>query len=44
MIEKTPLGRLGQPQDIAKAAAFLASDDAAWITGDRLVASGGFYG
>jgi 3-oxoacyl-[acyl-carrier protein] reductase len=44
MIDKTPLGRLGQPQDIAKAAAFLASDDAAWITGDRLVASGGFYG
>ncbi|PWC17124.1 glucose 1-dehydrogenase [Sodalis ligni] len=44
MIERTPLGRLGQPQDIAKVAAFLASDDAAWITGDRLVASGGFYG
>ena len=44
MIDKTPLGRLGQPQDIAKVAAFLASDDAAWITGDRLVASGGFYG
>lgn len=43
MIEKTPLGRLGQPQDIAKAVAFLVSDDAGWITGDRVVASGGFY-
>lgn len=44
MIEKTPLGRLGLPADIARAVAFLASDDAAWITGDRIVASGGFYG
>jgi len=44
MIEKTPLGRLGQPQDIAKAVAFLVSDEAGWITGDRVVASGGFYG
>jgi 3-oxoacyl-[acyl-carrier protein] reductase len=44
MVQKTPLGRLGQPVDIARAVAFLASDDAAWITGDRMVASGGFYG
>lgn len=44
MIEKTPLGRLGQPHDIAKAVAFLASEEAGWITGDRVVASGGFYG
>ncbi len=44
MIAKTPLGRLGQPGDIASAVAFLASDEAAWITGDRMVASGGFYG
>jgi 3-oxoacyl-[acyl-carrier protein] reductase len=44
MIEKTPLGRLGQPNDIAKAVAFLASEEAGWITGDRMVASGGFYG
>jgi len=44
MIERTPLGRLGQPNDIAKAVAFLASEEAGWITGDRMVASGGFYG
>ena len=44
MIGRTPLGKLGQPSDIAKAVAFLVSDDAAWITGDRIVASGGFYG
>jgi 3-oxoacyl-[acyl-carrier protein] reductase len=41
-IEKqTPLGRIGQPQDIATAAMFLASDDSGWITGESLVASGG---
>lgn len=43
-IEKTPLGRRGQPEDIAKAAVFLASDDAAWITGEQLSVSGGMYG
>ena len=36
-----PLGRVGQPADIAKAALFLASDDAAWITGATLVVDGG---
>lgn len=36
-----PLGRLGQPEDIAKAALFLASDDAEWITGIWLVVDGG---
>jgi NAD(P)-dependent dehydrogenase (short-subunit alcohol dehydrogenase family) len=36
-----PLGRLGEPEDIAAAAAFLASDDAAWITGQTLVVDGG---
>ena len=41
MIERTPLGRIGQPDDIAKAAVFLASDEAAWVTGERLTASGG---
>lgn len=38
---QTPLGRIGQPNDIGKVAAFLASDDASWITGDVLLASGG---
>jgi 3-oxoacyl-[acyl-carrier protein] reductase len=38
---QTPLGRVGQPQDIAPAAVFLASDDATWITGETLVISGG---
>src|SRR6201996_87446 len=43
-VEKTPLGRRGQPEDIAKAAVFLASDEAAWITGEQLSVSGGMYG
>ena len=37
----TPLGRLGQPDDIARVAVFLASDDAAWLTGAWIPASGG---
>jgi 3-oxoacyl-[acyl-carrier protein] reductase len=36
-----PLGRLGEPADIGAAAAFLASADAAWITGQTLVVDGG---
>jgi len=43
-VAKTPLGRRGQPADIAKAAVFLASDDAAWITGEQISVSGGMYG
>jgi 3-oxoacyl-[acyl-carrier protein] reductase len=43
-IANTPLGRRGQPQDIAKAVVFLASDDAAWITGEQISVSGGMYG
>jgi 3-oxoacyl-[acyl-carrier protein] reductase len=39
---QTPLGRIGQPQDIAGAAVFLASDDSAWITGETFVISGGY--
>jgi len=39
---QTPLGRTGQPQDIAGAAVFLASADSSWITGETLVISGGF--
>lgn len=42
MIAQTPLGRLGTPADIAKAVAFLASDDAGWITGSLLDAAGGW--
>lgn len=38
---QTPLGRIGQPGDIAPAVVFLASDDAAWITGETLFISGG---
>jgi 3-oxoacyl-[acyl-carrier protein] reductase len=40
-IARTPLGRIGQPDDIAGVAVFLASDDARWVTGERLMASGG---
>jgi 3-oxoacyl-[acyl-carrier protein] reductase len=39
---QTPLGRIGQPQDIATVAAFLASADSGWITGETFVTSGGF--
>ncbi len=42
IIADTPLGRLGQPDDIAKVAVFLASDQSAWMTGERLVVSGGY--
>lgn len=41
MIAKTPLGRFGQPDDIAQVAVFLASDHSAWLTGERISASGG---
>ncbi|WP_431822084.1 glucose 1-dehydrogenase [Burkholderia sp. F1] len=40
-LSQTPLGRLGQPDDIAAIAVFLASDEARWLTGERIVASGG---
>jgi 3-oxoacyl-[acyl-carrier protein] reductase len=38
----TPLGRAGQPKDVATVAAFLASEDAAWLTGQTIYAAGGF--
>lgn len=41
MVAQTPLGRLGQPDDIAGVAVFLASDAARWVTGERIAASGG---
>jgi 3-oxoacyl-[acyl-carrier protein] reductase len=41
VIAMTPFGRLGQPADIADAVAFLAGDDARWITGQNIRVSGG---
>lgn len=38
---RTPLGRIGQPDEIARAAVFFASDDSAWVTGETLALSGG---
>ena len=40
-VKNTPLGRVGHPQDIASVVAFLASDDAGWVTGALLQAGGG---
>ena len=40
-IAQTPLGRIGQPSDIASIAVFLASEDSAWLTGEQLLATGG---
>ena len=42
LVDRTALGRLGQPDDIARVAVFLASDDSAWMTGERLAATGGY--
>lgn len=41
MVEKTPLGRIGQPDDIASVVTFLASDEARWLSGETLLAAGG---
>lgn len=41
LIGQTPLGRLGQPGDVAEAAVFLVSDRAGWVTGQNLQANGG---
>ncbi|GGY17970.1 oxidoreductase [Rhodanobacter panaciterrae] len=40
-VAQTPLGRIGQPNDIASIAVFLASDDSYWLTGEQLLAGGG---
>jgi 3-oxoacyl-[acyl-carrier protein] reductase len=40
-VSRTPLGRVGNVDDIAKAALFLASDDSGWITGETILAGGG---
>ena len=42
VVAQTPLGRVGQPGDIASIAVFLASEDSAWLTGERILAGGGF--
>lgn len=42
IVANTPFGRVGQPQDISKLSVFLASDDASWITGQKISVSGGF--
>jgi 3-oxoacyl-[acyl-carrier protein] reductase len=41
LLAQTPLGRVGQPDDIAKVAVFLASSDSGWLTGEIMLASGG---
>jgi 3-oxoacyl-[acyl-carrier protein] reductase len=41
LLPRTPLGRIGQPRDIATVVSFLASEDAGWITGEILQAAGG---
>ena len=43
MLADTPLGRLEQPEDVARAVAFLLSDDARFITGEALAVNGGAY-
>lgn len=42
LIKRTPLGRIGTPEDIARVAIFLASDQASWVTGQVIDASGGW--
>ncbi len=41
-VKRTPLGRIGQPQDIASIAAFLASDESMWVNGQVIHAAGGY--
>ena len=40
-IAQIPMGRIGQPEDIARTVLFLASEESSWITGERITASGG---
>jgi 3-oxoacyl-[acyl-carrier protein] reductase len=42
VVNGTPLGRLGTPQDIANVVSWLSTDEASWVTGQWLEASGGF--
>jgi 3-oxoacyl-[acyl-carrier protein] reductase len=43
MLSQIPMGRTGKPEDVARAVAFLASEDAAYITGQVIHVSGGMY-
>lgn len=43
LVARTPLGRTGQPRDVARVAVFLASDEAAWLTGAWIPVSGGLW-
>lgn len=42
LAQVTPLGRLGRPEEVAKAVLFLATDDSSFITGTSLVVDGGY--
>lgn len=42
MLDETPMGRLGRPEEVAAAAAYLASDDASFVTGSELYVDGGY--
>jgi 3-oxoacyl-[acyl-carrier protein] reductase len=41
MVKATPFGRIGQPEDLGRAALFLATEDSSWVTGETVLASGG---
>jgi 3-oxoacyl-[acyl-carrier protein] reductase len=43
LVAQTPLGRTGQPRDIAAVAVFLASENSAWLTGESIIAGGGLH-
>lgn len=42
LVAATPLGRIGQPDDVGKVAVFLASDQSGWVSGERIVVAGGY--
>jgi NAD(P)-dependent dehydrogenase (short-subunit alcohol dehydrogenase family) len=44
ILSRTPLGRAGEPEEVAGVAAFLASDDASYVTGETVVVDGGRMG
>jgi acetoacetyl-CoA reductase len=43
IVGQIPVGRLGQPEDVARCVAFLAADEASWITGSTLTINGGAF-